>query len=353
MTTLVTGGSGFIGTELVRNLLTRGDEVRVLDHKPATTGATSVRGDIRDRELVEQAVEGVTLIYHLAAEHRDDVQPVSLYDEVNVDATRHLVQAAARAGVGTIVFTSSVAVYGLDVGVPSEDTPPQPFNDYGRTKLAAEQIVLGWAAAAPGRRAIIVRPSVVFGENNRGNVYNLLEQITRGRFVMVGRGANRKSMAYVKTLVDFLIYVAALPDPQPIYNYADKPDLSMNELIRFARRLLGRPPPRLRLPYAVGLVAGYAFDVVAKVSGWRLPVSAIRVRKFCASTQVATAHKESSGFQPSYSLQEGLERMIRHEFGAGRADSHRTSSDAADPGCEDRMLLSAEAGRPGAGNAGR
>lgn len=340
MTTLVTGGSGFIGTQLVHSLLARGEEVRVLDHNPALPGATSFRGDLRERDLVERAVEGATLIYHLAAEHRDNVQPVSLYDEINVDATRHLAEAAARAGVRTIVFTSSVAVYGLDVGIPSEDTPPQPFNDYGRTKLEAEQVIRGWADAAPGRRAIIVRPSVVFGENNRGNVYNLLDQITRGRFVMVGRGENRKSMAYVRNLVDFLIYVAGRPDPKPVYNYADKPDLSMNELILFARRLLDQPPPRLRLPYAIGLAAGYAFDLVAAVSGWRLPVSAIRVRKFCASTQVATAYKDSSGFRPAYSLQEGLERMIRHEFGAGRADFYQAPPDAVGPDC--RMHLSAK-----------
>ena len=342
MTILVTGGSGFIGRALVRRLLARGETVRVLDRHRGPAGTTSIEGDIRDPALVERAVEGVELICHLAAEHRDDVQPASLYDEVNVTATRHLVEAAARAGVGKILFTSSVAVYALGVDLPSEATPPAPFNDYGRTKLEAERVVRAWADQAPGRRTIIVRPSVVFGENNRGNVYTLLEQITRGRFVMVGRGDNRKSMAYVENLADFLIHVAGLPDPAPVYNYADKPDLSMRELIGLARTLLGRPPPRLRLPYPLGLAAGHACDLIAAATGRRLPVSAIRVRKFCANTRIATTCRDLSGFRPAYSLREGLERMIRHEFGPGCPDAGRPGH-----GDDARLLRAETAATPG------
>lgn len=319
MTILVTGGSGFIGTQLVENLLARGRVVRVLDHHPALPGAQSLQGDVRDRALVARAVEGVQLIYHLAAEHRDDVQPVSLYDDVNVTATRHLLDCAGRAGTRTIVFTSSVAVYGLAAGMPAEDTAPTPFNDYGRTKLEAEALVRAWADAHPGRRAIIVRPSVVFGEDNRGNVYNLLEQIARGRFVMVGRGENRKSMAYVKNVADFLDHVVGLPAPASLYNYADKPDLSMNELLETVTTMLDRPRRKLRLPYGLGLAIGHLCDLAAAASGRRLPVSAVRVKKFCASTQIDTARAQASGFHPAYSLHQGLERTIAHEFQPGRA----------------------------------
>lgn len=319
MSTLVTGGSGFIGTQLVQLLLARGETVRILDHQPGPPGTVSFLGDIRDRELSARAVSGVDLIYHLAAEHRDDVRPISLYDDVNVEATRHLLDAASTAGTARFVFASSVAVYGLAAGIPSEDAIATPFNDYGRTKLEAERLVRTWAVGHPARRAIIVRPSVVFGEDNRGNVHTLLDQISRDRFIMVGRGENRKSMAYVKNVAEFFGYVAKLPDSEEIYNYADMPDLSMKDLFEYTCLAFGKPARRHRLPYGLGLSAGYVFDLIGALTGRRLPVSSVRIRKFCANTQIDTSRKDASGFRPSYTLYEGLARTIRHEFGVGQA----------------------------------
>lgn len=104
--------------------------------------------------------------------------------------------AARKAGVRTIVFTSSVAVYGFHPYPVDENGPFAPFNPYGQTKLDAETVYRAWAAEDPTRTVIIVRPTVVFGEGNRGHVYNLMRQVMSGRFLMVGSGLNAKSMAY-------------------------------------------------------------------------------------------------------------------------------------------------------------
>ncbi len=193
MRVLVTGGSGFIGSRLVADLLKGGHSVLILDkvvsaHYPDLCQI----GDVRDREAVSRAVKDVDLVYHLAAEHRDDVRPISLYYEVNVEGTKILTDACIVSGVKHIIFTSSVAIYGLNAGIPSETTPPDPFNDYGRSKLQAEEILRQWRTEDLSRCLTIIRPSVVFGEGNRGNVFNLVRQINSGRFVMVGKGKNQK-----------------------------------------------------------------------------------------------------------------------------------------------------------------
>ncbi|MGA4577393.1 NAD-dependent epimerase/dehydratase family protein [Limisphaera sp. VF-2] len=322
MRVLVTGVAGTIGRALVRQCLAHGDSVRGLDRRPVELeGGETRQADILEFPRLREAARGAAAVVHLAAEHRDDVRPVRLYHEVNVEGTRNVLRAAREVGCRRVIFTSTVAVYPLDVPCPAEDHPPAPFNAYGRSKAEAEALVRAWAEEDPTRCAVIVRPSVVFGEGNRGNVYNLLRQIHEGRFVMVGSGRNRKSMAYVGNVAAFLHWCLRLPPGLHVFNYADKPDLTTAELVALARRVMGRDGDwraRIRLPYAVALPLGWMADAVAAVTGRSLPVSSIRIRKFCAETTVNTERLERSGFVRPYGLIEALERTIRYEFGGGR-----------------------------------
>ncbi|MBW2647975.1 MAG: NAD-dependent epimerase/dehydratase family protein, partial [Deltaproteobacteria bacterium] len=103
---------------------------------------------------------------------------------------KNLVYAAEKNNVKRIIFTSSVAIYGLNGGKPNEDSPIKPFNDYSESKYQSEKVFNDWTARDASRCLVIVRPVVIFGENNRGNVYELLSQIASGTFVMVGNGKN-------------------------------------------------------------------------------------------------------------------------------------------------------------------
>ena len=293
-----------------------GREVRVLDKIPSRNRPdATIVGDIRQVEAVNSACDGVAIVYHLAAEHRDDVSPSSLYWDVNVEGAKNLVSAAKRARVSRIVFTSTVAVYGLHNPTAREDAEPNPFNEYGRTKLEAERVLLDWAREDPNRSLSIVRPCVVFGEGNRGNVHNLLTQIRSGRFVMIGAGENRKSMAYVGNIARFLAELCDSKTGITIQNYADKPDMPMRELVAFARQQFGMSDSiQVALPVWVGFLAGYAFDALSIITGKSLPVSSVRVRKFCAETTVSTERLEARNFVRPYSLREGLEHMIRADF---------------------------------------
>jgi nucleoside-diphosphate-sugar epimerase len=150
----------------------------------------------------------------------------------------------------------------------------------------------------------------VFGEGNRGNVFNLIKQIQSNNFMMVGLGENRKSMAYVGNVVEFLVKSMEFGPGKHLYNIATKPDLTVSELVEFIRTELGLSARMPKLPYSVGLVGGLTFDLLSKLTGKKYSVSSIRIRKFCANTTVSTKALEEIGFRSPYSLQDGLKQMI-------------------------------------------
>lgn len=313
----IIGGSGFIGTRLTRRLVARQDiDARIVDKAFSKLfGDRTSIADVRSTEALARALRCQTVIINLAAEHRDDVKPLSLYDEVNVQGARNICSTARTKQIKTIIFTSSVAVYGFTKIGTDESGKIAPFNDYGRTKYEAEEVFKAWQAEAPDERTlVIVRPTVVFGEQNRGNVYNLLQQIASGRFLMVGHGNNRKSMAYVENLAAFIEHSMTFKPGAHVYNFIDKPDFSMNDLVVNVNRILGRSTKiGFRLPFALGHLIGKCFDVLRALTGKRFAISSIRVKKFCADSVYNTAIG-STGFVPPIELQKALEQTVRYEF---------------------------------------
>jgi nucleoside-diphosphate-sugar epimerase len=131
---------------------------------------------------------------------------------------------------------------------------------------------------------------------------------------MVGDGLNRKSLAYVENVAAFLEYSLNFKPGIHIYNYIDKPDFTMNQLVAHVNRLLGRSSAiKFRLPFYLGLLIGKSFDLVAKLTNKKFPISAIRVKKFCANSVYESA-VESTGFIPPVPLMEAIEKTIRYEF---------------------------------------
>jgi len=311
----ILGGSGFIGTRLAELFAETQIPFRIGDLRRSEAFRDRwTECDVRKGETLGELVRGASAIINLAAVHRDDVRPLSLYQETNVDGASVVCDAARRAGIQKILFTSSVAVYGFHTAPVDEDGSFAPFNEYGRTKFAAEAVYRAWADEDSARTLVIVRPTVVFGEGNRGNVYNLLHQIATRRFVMVGEGRNIKSIAYVGNVAAFLAHVLALGPGTHIFNYVDGPDMDMRALVEFVRSCLGQHGFLLKVPKSAALAGGCVFDAVARLTGRTFPVSAIRVRKFCESTQFLANEVDQSGFVRPDSLREGLERTIRFEF---------------------------------------
>lgn len=311
----IIGGAGFVGTRLSKVLTEAGIEHKIFDK--VLFGDQYI--DITDASTFG-ALAGVSTIINLAAEHRDNVSPASLYDLVNVEGSQNLCDFASKNNVTKLIFTSSVAVYGFAPKGTDETGRINYFNDYGRTKYLAEEVYRKWYYEKEEERdLVIIRPTVIFGEQNRGNVYNLLNQIASGRFIMFGDGKNFKSMAYVQNVAECLMHVTSLAGYH-LYNYVDQPDLDMNELVSTCRKtLFGRSGVGLRLPSWLGKLAGYGFDVLALFLRRDLPISSIRVKKFMGTTAFASAIADT-GFEPSYSLARGLEKTLTYEFLENHSD---------------------------------
>lgn len=309
------GASGFIGTRLID--LIGNENCQNIDKSPSSKyDEITTLYDIRNPNLEDVLPASTETVVLLAAEHRDDVTPVSLYFDVNVNGTRNVLEAMDKLGIQKIIFTSSAAVYGLNKDNPDESYPTEPTSNYGKSKKQAEKLLINWQAKDPQNRSLtIIRSAVVFGENNRGNVFNLLQQISRGRFIMIGKGENKKSMAYVENIAEFIRYCIGTSKPGcRVINYADKADLCMNELITQVELSLNKSLPAIRLPYWFGRFGGLCFDILGFATGIKFPITGNRIKKFCASTQLNAAMLKSLDFKAPYSLAEGLDRTLKNEF---------------------------------------
>jgi GlcNAc-P-P-Und epimerase len=307
------GGSGFIGTHLARALLAQQHEVSVFDLEPSVEYPHCVSlGDVRDAQAVQHAVTGSDCVIQLAAAHRDDVEPISLYREVNVGGAISIVAAMKAANICRAIFVSTAAVYGSRYEEPDEGDLPQPDTPYGESKLEAEIIFRSWQAESPSERSLLIlRPTVVFGEGNRGNVHSLIEQIRHRRFAMVGDGANRKSLAYIGNLIEFTMSQLDAPNGVRTVNFVDKPDLSMREFTRSIYRAFGRDPDSMvTIPFGLALGIGYVVDVGATLLRRRFPISAARVRKFCRETRISNKALTELGFSSRVDLETGLRYTI-------------------------------------------
>ena len=311
----ILGGSGFVGTNLSQLFSEKNMSFEIFDLKKSEFfPENSIVGNICSPVDLEK-ISKPRILINLAAVHRDDVSPKSLYDEVNIYGSKNICDYAKKNEINHIIFTSSVAIYGFADPDTDENGEINYFNDYGRTKYLAEQEYIKWYQENPVERSLtIIRPTVIFGEGNRGNVYNLLKQIRSKKFVMFGNGKNEKSMAYIKNLVAFIDYSINFEQGIHIYNYIDKPDMSMNDLVLFVRKkLFNKNNIGLRLPRSLGLFIGLVADLFSKIININLPVSHIRVKKFLSTTKFSSSINNTSFIAP-HSLEDGLEKTIRYEF---------------------------------------
>ncbi|HVX26733.1 MAG TPA: NAD-dependent epimerase/dehydratase family protein [Parafilimonas sp.] len=308
----VIGGSGFIGANLLKEIGKTHAVNNIDKNNSQQFSAITTIADIRDKEKLTDSLQPSEWVVLLAAEHRDDISPASLYYNVNVDGTKNVLSAMNEKDIRKIIFTSSVAVYGLNKKNPDEQFKEDPFNDYGKSKWQAEEVLRNWYNEDPQNRTlIIIRPTVVFGPDNKGNVYTLLKQIASGKFLMIGKGNNKKSMAYVENLVGFIKYTIDNNfSGYHLYNYVDKPDYSMTELIAVSEKSLNKKLPAIKVPYTIGYLGGICFDVISFITRKKFSISSVRIKKFCATTQFSSDKMLSTGYKPVCTLEEGLTKTL-------------------------------------------
>ena len=166
MKIVLIGASGFVGTRLI-DLLKQDAEkysLKNVDLLPSHFfNDITVIGDVREQDQMDEQLKGADVVVLLAAQHRDDVTPTSLYYDTNVGGMKVTLNAMEKNGIKRIVFFSSVAVYGLNKKNPNEEHPADPFNHYGKSKWQAEEVLQEWYKTHPNWNIDIIRPTVIFG----------------------------------------------------------------------------------------------------------------------------------------------------------------------------------------------
>jgi len=317
MRVLVTGASGLLGRGTATALLARGDEVTVLQRRPAGLGCREVLGDVADPTAVQRAV-GQEAVVHLAAKV-DVVGPWPEFERTNVHGTRTLLAACRSAGVSRLVHVSSPSVAHAGrplVGVGAEPADPaRARGNYARSKALAELAAL--AADSPSLAVLAVRPHLAWGPGDTQLVERLVSRARAGRLPVIGSGAALIDTTYVDNAVDAL--VAALDACGPsahgealvVSNGEPRP---VAEVLTRLCQAAGVRGPRGRVPFAVAYAAGAAAEGTWALTHRR---DTPPLTRFLAE-QLATAHwfdqrrtREVLGWAPRISLDAGFERLAR------------------------------------------
>jgi UDP-glucose 4-epimerase len=268
MKVLVTGGAGFIGSNLVNALVERGDDVRVLDNFSTGNRANLegldlevVEGELRSYERVHAAVRGVEVVYHLGAlgSVPRSVQDPLTSNAVNVEGTLNVLLAARDESVRRVVFSSSASVYGSSRDLPtSESTPPDPISPYGVGKLAAERYCISFGRVYDSFETLVLRYFNVFGPRQSphsqyaAGVPLFIAAVDRGEPVTIyGDGEQSRDFTYVGNVVDATIRAAdAAGASGRTFNIAAGSPASVNHVAETIGVILGKPvekrfePPR-------------------------------------------------------------------------------------------------------------
>ena len=316
MRVLVTGGTGFTGTALVKRLIEQGHTVTALDYKEGLEcevlrahGARIVIGSVTDQQAVEGSVKGVEMVFHLAAAFRELNKPNSFYDKVNVGGTRVVLEAARRHGVRKFIYCSTCGVHGnVDHPPANEDAPIQPADYYQRTKYEAEPIVI--QEAGQGLETVILRPAAIYGPGDPERFFMIFKRVSRGTFPMFGRGRTLYHPLYIDNLVDaFMLCMPAGAGNGRTYLIADESYYPIEEIVRSVARAL---EVQIRIPHypVLPVVAlGHIVEKACKPFGLAPPIFPRRVDWYRQNRAFdITRAKRELGYVPRVQLDEGLRR---------------------------------------------
>lgn len=314
-TILVTGANGFVGRVLCGQAKTRGAIVRALLRTEADgPWDEAVFGDLADAALPRGCMEGVDTVFHLAGKvHTTDEirSEEAVYQQINVDGTQTLLDAAGAANVRQFIFISSVKAMGEgDVGPLDENSIPAPVTAYGRSKLMAEHLVLG-AADIP--KALVIRPAMIYGPGNPGNLGRIIAAIRKGYFPPWPKVANKRSMVHVDDLVCavMLAYANDAASGQ-IFVVTDGQDYSTRQIYEWICASLDIPPPQWSAPLPLLIGLARIGDAMGALLHRNMLFNSHTLEKLTGSSEYNSSKiRKMLGFEAGRTLEAALPEIVR------------------------------------------
>ncbi|MCB0195121.1 MAG: NAD-dependent epimerase/dehydratase family protein [Anaerolineae bacterium] len=310
---LVTGGTGFTGGQLCKKLAQDGYAVRALVRAGSRSseleklGIELVTGDLRDKQSLAKATEGIDTVYHIAALFRpENVTRQDMWD-INVEGTRNILDASIEAGVKRFVHCSTIGVHG-DIKHPpaTEDTPYGPGDYYQESKTEGEMVALQYMRE--NRLPIVVfRPGGIYGPGDV-RFLKLFKSIKNKKFVMFGSGQVLYQLVHIHDLVEGIILCGTKDEAVGnIYILTGEEPITLNHLVSEIANVVNVAPPKLRLPVAPLYYAGFACEILCKPLGINPPLYRRRVDFFKKDRAFSIKKAMSElGFQPKVDLETGL-----------------------------------------------
>lgn len=314
MKVLVTGGTGFTGSALVSRLLKLGHQVRTIDYQKGIVydklekeGAEIILGSITDKELVDKATNGMEFVFHVAAAFRELDVPEKHYDEVNVDGTRNVMEAAKKFGVKKVVYCSTQGVHGHINNPPGdENSPIAPEDYYQKTKYDGELVVQEFIKE--GMKATIIRPTAIYGPGDPERFFMIYKRVKNGSFPMFGSGKTYYHPVYIDNLVDsFILSMDLEKGNGETYIIADEEYFPIEELVRRIGKAMNIDVKISHYPITPLIIAGHVCEKVCKPFGIAPPIFPRRVDWYrqVRAFKIDKAKKEL-GYKPKVGIDEGL-----------------------------------------------
>ena len=322
-TVLLFGGTGFIGTHLAQHLLGAdlAEQVVLVDlNEPRCATYTRqlqsalqsgrvvfVKHDVRRPIPADLLPDRADIIFNLAAVHREPGHERHEYFETNLRGAENVCAYADSIGCKTLVFTSSISPYGPSEERKTEATLPTPETAYGESKLAAEKIHLEWQAALPERKLLIVRPGVVFGPGEGGNVTRLVRSLVKGYFVYLGNRETVKAAGYVKELSLVVMFGLDVLRQNPsgvlLLNFSMDPPPKMEQMVSAIVKTIGKVRRPLSLPPRLMLAVSYPISAIESVTRINLPINRVRVKKLLRSNNIWPEGLRALEYKYRYTLE--------------------------------------------------
>ncbi|MEQ8541439.1 MAG: SDR family oxidoreductase [Coleofasciculus sp. D1-CHI-01] len=318
---LVTGSTGFIASHLIPLLIQQGWKVRSAIRNPTnklpSEVSTANLGNIDGLTQWEPTLTDMDTVIHLAARthilHDNTHNPEAEFLKINVQGTANLVKQSIAAGVKHFIFISSIGAMATLSDHPLTETSPcQPDTPYGRSKLQAEQALIELASQS-NMTWTILRPTLVYGSGNPGNMERLIKLINRGLPLPFGLVNNRRSLLYVGNLVDAIATCLTHPNAKnQTFLVSDGQDLSTPELISKIAYHLERPCHLLPVPPSLLKLAGHLGDTIEQFTQRPLPLNRSTIDRLLGSLVVDSSHiRNTLNWEPPYTVDEGLSKTLR------------------------------------------